>query len=498
MNKFKIKTEIGYLWLSNFLYKQGINTYPYFRRSYLLEQGPSKVVKSSSSTEFYYNKINMEEGTLGHLEFALKHEGLHLQLIEQLLYLLDPAEIEQYILKNPKGKYSRIIWFFYEWLTSKELNIKDISIKTYVDLIDPDLYYTAEPIHYKRYAVKNNLLGNKQFCPIVRKNQILKEYDRIQIKEKLHAVLNKFNTDLLHKASYYLYLKETTASFFLSNEESLPATLNKFLNVITNFQQNNRLSKEFLIYIQQMMLDSRYSNNDYRTNKNYIGESLPYGVKINYICPKVEDVEYLMQGLIACYYRLTTSNLPPVLIATIISFGFLFIHPFEDGNGRIHRFLLHNILTKLNFNPPNIIFPISATILSNMKEYDHILQSYSIPLTQLINYDIDSNNRMEVLNDTLHLYKYIDMTDFVQYTYEYILDTINNSLPAELYLLDKYEKTKFEIKNIVDIPDDKLGFLLKLLSESNGSLAKMERSSYFKELSDLEVYRIQKTFKKYF
>ena len=35
----------------------------------------------------------------------------------------------------------------------------------------------------------------------------------------------------------------------------------------------------------------------------------------------------------------------PFLIEAAIAYGFVFLHPFEDGNGRIHRFLIHNILS---------------------------------------------------------------------------------------------------------------------------------------------------------
>jgi hypothetical protein len=31
----------------------------------------------------------------------------------------------------------------------------------------------------------------------------------------------------------------------------------------------------------------------------------------------------------------------------LLGFGFMFVHPFEDGNGRIHRFLIHHCLAKL-------------------------------------------------------------------------------------------------------------------------------------------------------
>jgi len=29
---------------------------------------------------------------------------------------------------------------------------------------------------------------------------------------------------------------------------------------------------------------------------------------------------------------------PPIVHAAVIGYAFVFLHPFEDGNGRIHRF----------------------------------------------------------------------------------------------------------------------------------------------------------------
>ena len=42
-----------------------------------------------------------------------------------------------------------------------------------------------------------------------------------------------------------------------------------------------------------------------------------------------------------------------------------FCTPFEDGNGRIHRFLIHNILARQGFTPEGVMFPISAPMLKN-------------------------------------------------------------------------------------------------------------------------------------
>ena len=40
-----------------------------------------------------------------------------------------------------------------------------------------------------------------------------------------------------------------------------------------------------------------------------------------------------------------------VLAAPEIAFGFVFIHPYADGNDRIHRYLIHRILSKMQIAP---------------------------------------------------------------------------------------------------------------------------------------------------
>ena len=67
------------------------------------------------------------------------------------------------------------------------------------------------------------------------------------------------------------------------------------------------------------------------------GEPLP-----DHISAKWEDLEQLVSGLLTTNEKLLNSNLDAVLTATVIAFGFVFIHPFEDGNGRIHRYLIHH------------------------------------------------------------------------------------------------------------------------------------------------------------
>ncbi|MFO0002527.1 MAG: Fic family protein, partial [bacterium] len=92
--------------------------------------------------------------------------------------------------------------------------------------------------------------------------------------------------------------------------------------------------------------------------------------RIHYVCPGPELVGSLMSGVFASHRRMETAGVHPVLHAALVGYGFVFVHPFGDGNGRIHRLLIHNILTRRGFVPSGMVFPVSAVMLKRPAEYD--------------------------------------------------------------------------------------------------------------------------------
>jgi len=92
-------------------------------------------------------------------------------------------------------------------------------------------------------------------------------------------------------------------------------------------------------------VDPRFRDKTYRSNQNYVGQVISYQKKIaHYIYPKPDDLHELMDGLLSAHRFMIGGGVPAVIHAAVIAYDFVFMHPFEDGNGRIHRFLIHNIL----------------------------------------------------------------------------------------------------------------------------------------------------------
>ena len=93
-----------------------------------------------------------------------------------------------------------------------------------------------------------------------------------------------------------------------------------------------------------------------------------------------------MRGVAAVARLGAAGQLDPVIAAACASFGLVYVHPFFDGNGRLHRFLIHHILRQAKFTPDGVALPISARMIKNVAHYPEQLRSYSRPRTAPLGY----------------------------------------------------------------------------------------------------------------
>ena len=171
--------------------------------------------------------------------------------------------------------------------------------------------------------------------------------------------------------------------------------------MLATAEQRDFCKKTLLIAAQNCIVDSHFWDTDYRRTQNYIGETISFQQqRVHYICPKPENIADLMAGLIAAYRTLKSSDVPAIVHSAIISYGFVFMHPFEDGNVRLHRFLIHNILSQRGRVPEGLMFPVSAAMLKNRVLYSTSLEKYSITLLQLIDYNLELHLQLSVVSAT--------------------------------------------------------------------------------------------------
>jgi len=491
--------HVGY---SALIAQYDLQVLPHYRRSLVTAKG-----RGYSHTDFgealhVYPKgylPNDLKNPMQQLEFALKYDGLNLEIIHALFQKLDTTLIVEHIKKHPYGNYSRKIWFLYEWLMNEELPISNTKKGNYIEILDGDTYYTTTGIRSPRHRVIDNLLGNPRFCPIVRKTEKLIALEQEQIEKQANNLIKNYEQHIISRAINYLYIKETMSSFAIEREQPDKKRETRFVELLSNADKLEEMNKDILLELQSNTVDWRFRNFDYRFDQNYVGEQLnPYVTKIHYISPKPEDVPNLMTGLLEALQRMQASEVHPVIIATTIAFGFVFIHPFDDGNGRIHRFLIHHVLAKAGFTPNGFIFPVSAVMLKNMREYDKILESYSKPLLNTIpDYFLSNEGELSVSSETKQHYQYIDFTFLTEYLFNCIKTTIFTDFQTELEFIKNYDITKAEIQATVDMPDKLIDFMIKFICQNNGKLSKAKNEKYFQQLTDDEVQAMERIVNKH-
>jgi len=198
-----------------------------------------------------------------------------------------------------------------------------------------------------------------------------------------------------------------------------------------------------------------------------------------------------MSGLVEANDRMREDGVDAVLKAAATAFGFVYIHPFEDGNGRMHRCLIHHVLAERKFTPPGMVFPVSSVMLGRIDDYRATLQGHSAPLMHFIEWRPTPSRNVEVLNDTADMYRYFDCTAEAEFLYSCVRRTVEDDLPREIEYLRRHDEAIHRIRDVVEMPDRLAENLVMFIRQENGALPKNRRKHEFKALRDDEVALIE-------
>ncbi|MFO1258890.1 MAG: Fic family protein [Gammaproteobacteria bacterium] len=437
-----------------------------------------------------------------HLVFALKYEGVNLWVLSALFSRVSQNEIKELIQSEINSLYNRRIWFLVEWLKGVTLDIKDIQDTKirYVDVLDSKLQYVGPSRRSQRHRVNNNLPGVPNFCPIIRKTEVLENFIHSDLSHLVKTRLKDIHSDLILRAAAFLLLEDSKASFAIEGESPPYDRSERWGRAIGQAGLHPLSHDEFLRLQKIVIQDFRYIQPGYRNEGGFIGQhdratQLPIP---SHISARFQDLCDLMQGLIAVDELLSDSSYNAVLAATAIAFGFVFIHPFEDGNGRIHRYLIHHVLSRKRFTPEGIIFPISYVILEKINIYRIVLETYSAQRLKFIKWRPTPKNNVEILNETVDLYRYFDATKQAEFLFSCIQETIEKVLPKEIDYLQKYDEMKRFIESYLDMPDRLVNLLIVFLQQGYGKLSKRAREKEFESLTTQELEAIESKFQAIF
>jgi hypothetical protein len=454
--------------------------------------------KSSTDTWQILTPRHAPLNTLsGHLTFALKWEGVQLGVLAALFQIIEDAGIEQIVSETPTGAYARRLWFLYEWLTGRTLALPDMGKVKAVPVVDPELQFAlAKGSTVTRQKVINNLPGTSAFCPLVRRTPKLDRYVAAQLPERASEISGHTHPDLLARAAAFMLLADSKASFAIEGEHPPAQRIARWGQAIAE-AGHVHLSREELERLQRIVIgDARFVPLGLRTEGGFVGERdrstgepLP-----DHISAKADDLTALVEGMVAFDDRSSGGGSDPVITAAVLAFGFVYIHPFVDGNGRLHRWLIHHVLARGGFNPPGVVFPISAAILRRLSLYREVLESYSRPLLKVIDWAARMDGNVEVRNDTANFYRFFDATAHAEFLFDRVAETVEEDLPREVQCLKTYDAFVSRIEVFFDMPKSTLDLLWRFLQQNNGKLSKRAGEREFSKLTESETSAIQEVF----
>ena len=184
--------------------------------------------------------------------------------------------------------------------------------------------------------------------------------------------------------------------------------------------------------------------------------------------------------------------------SAVAAFGFVYIHPLADGNGRIHRFLINDILRRDGQTSEPVILPISGAIIqdgASRKAYSDVLDGVSKAVMKSLDgqYGFGNTTQYEdgiksnlVLQNTQlaePLWRYMDLTPHALYLAKLIKKVIEEDIIQESAFLGHYDNIRQAVKNVIEMSNHDADRIIRGILDNKGVRSNKLVKEY-KTLSD--------------
>lgn len=494
---------IGYRWLAE---RYAVETVQPLRVESRI--GPSRrTLQADGITREIYTAVTRPDDALSaHLTFALKHEGVVLEFLARLFEQVPEAEMAAWVNRERTGQYARRAGFLWEWLKGRALpGVAAVRWGNYVDALDPArTLVSTQARNNPRWRVRDNLPGTRFFCPTVRRTARVVDAEKYDCAAQLDALQAEYGAQILTRSAAWFTLKESRASFLIEHEQDQNGKIKRFADVMERRCGTalNPLGRDTLAQLQREIIGDKatFTHFGLRQSPVFVGETIHLQEVVHYVAPHWSALDALLQGLEA--FIEYTQGASPIARAAVAAFGFVYIHPLADGNGRIHRFLIHDMLRRDGAVPRPFILPVSAVITHKAQDraqYDAVLEVFSRPLMarykgldafekrpQLYPDQISSNFVFGGYDDALPAWRYLDLTEHVEYLARLIDQTLRLDMRHEAALLRAWDNARAAVKHIIEGPDPDIDRIIRSVHGNCGQISNKLRSE-FPVLSDEAV-----------
>lgn len=421
---------------------------------------------------------------LEHVLFALKHEGTRLDILHEALKLVPAEELVRALTAQRLGAYLRRTAFIWEKANGQALPLPwDSTGGNYVDFFEAARYYTGPQWERSRkYRVNFNGIGPYEYCPVVARNAALEQRGQAVLERLRIWVSDPRNLGVLDRVMNWAYLSETRDSYAIENETPAPDKERAFLQTMEQLRDQRPLSEQYLVDLQNLVITSAIKQERaFRHEQNWLQRGGHGALAVRYLPPPPAKVSELMEGLMRMA-NVSGGNVPPLVKAALVSFGFVLVHPFMDGNGRLSRLLAHHslcfqgVLPTVNGNPA--ILPLSVAMKRNEADYLAALESFSQPVRRLwdVTYIAENEFLFDFRSSPL-VYAHWSGDAAANFVTRCAAQALEQSLVEETAFLQAYDQAFERIDREFDLPNRTINLLIQWIRQNNCRMPERRRNA---------------------
>jgi hypothetical protein len=443
--------------------------------------GPVTRVEPRETSLAIPRALSPVDTPINHLLFALKHEGTNLALLASACRKLEPASLLEHLRRTPTGAYIRKLCMLWERFTEGQLEDLPAGLGGVPSpLFDPTLYLTSTTVRDKRWRIDWNGLGAWAYCPTVRRTPHVESWLASDFLAEVRQYLNDCPKEKLERVLAWAYVHETRSSYALEGEVPPTGKTEAFAALLRQAYQRSALTEEHYVELQNAAVTGTLAKEaTFRFRQNYLSNGAPGALGVTYLPPPAALVPELIHEISRMANLEITADLDPVTRAALVSFGFVFVHPFIDGNGRLSRFLAHYALCQSRALPNGYILPLSTAMKRNEAAYLKALQSFSQPARRLWTVTwLDAEDFEFTFNGDEAIYRYWDATLCVEFMGEMGREALRKDLRDEVEFLNCHDQVTREVNQEYDVAGSTLSKLIVMIHQNGGVLSKHRRKQF--------------------
>lgn len=419
------------------------------------------------------------DDSLDHVLFALKHEGVNLQVLAQALPKIPADRILEVARATPNGVYVRIAGYLWEHFSGQRLEGRLETTAAYVEIFDRDRYVTGPSRRDPRWRVNFNGLGTLAYCATVERTPAITAGIESKILERTAEFLDSLGPEMRDRALAWAYLHETEDSYAIENETPSEDKAKLFVQLLHQAHDGRRLTEDYLCELQSSTVSNpRLQADQFRAAQNWLRGPGRGASGVTYVPPWPELVEPLMDEWMH-FASDAPSQIDPIVAASVASFGFVFIHPFWDGNGRLSRFMFHKALCTSGKLEKGLLLPVSVAMKRHEAEYLAALQSYSLPARERVKVTWigEGEYKFDFKADDA-IFRYWDATPCVEFGFKMAAQALDVELRTETIFLARYDKVVRRVNEQVDMIGNDLSTLIVICLDAGGTISNKKRKRY--------------------